>query len=186
MTSNDSDSISLWQMRTQAKAFLGYLPSLKELSFLLGQCQLSEKDQYTLAETAQFLATCQHYGAMDEELKSERFSHAFNIQLQNSAYQQSQKLGAEISQTMAMIDRQLSEMIPGLLQGQIDQLLATPGLLEEIIREAAKVFISAEKAGQSEAIQYQQWMDNKESILRLIYQRLKLKQGWCHPQRLHQ
>ena len=186
MTSSDGDNLSLWQMREQAKVYIGHLPSLKELSLLLEQCQLLEKDHYSLAETAQFLATCQHYAAVGDELKSESSSHEFNIQLQNRAYQQSQKLGTEISQTMAVIDRHLSEMIPVLLQEQINQLLATPGLLDEIIREAAKVFINAEKAGQSEAIQYQQWMDNKESILRLIYQRLKLKQGWCHPQRLHQ
>jgi hypothetical protein len=80
-----------------------------------------------------------------------------------------------------MRDRQIAEMMPEMLEQQLNELLATPGLLEEIFREGARHILAFEKAGYSESSQYQAWLDDQDKILRRIYRQLKLKEGWCCP-----
>ena len=180
----NGNGISLWELMQQAQQRLGKSLSFPEISVLLQISQLAHQDYYSINESDQFLSICQQYRDLDCNLDSLRAAQAatgMKTQLEAAAQKKSLRLGEQISGSMALLEHQLSEMMPSLLQSQLNQLLATPGLLEEMITEAAKHLLATETAGYSESSQYQSWLDGKERILRRIYRRLKVKSGWGSP-----
>ncbi len=186
MSGNNGRGIPLWDLVQQGgKEAGGQLP-LKQVGALLEVSQLEEKGSYNQAEALQFLETCRQLAALGgdlEALRAARAAAAVAETVASAAQKKLATLAQKLSQGAVQRDAQMSEMVPELMEEQLNELLGTPGLLEEIFREGAKHILAAEKAGSSELSQYQGWLDDQDQILRKIYRTLKLKDGWCYPRK---
>jgi hypothetical protein len=186
MSSINGSGIQRWDLLQAAEKQLGIQLPLQQVAVLLELSELPEKGSYSQAEAKPFLETCRQFAALGgdlEALKAARAAAAVAESLEEAAAKKFETLAVDLSLAAAMRDRQIAEMMPEMLEQQLNELLATPGLLEEIFREGARHILAYEKAGYSESSQYQAWMDGQDKILRKIYRQLKLKQGWCYPQK---
>ena len=184
MKGNNGSGLPRWDLLQAAEKQVGQPLPLQQLSALLELSELPEKGSYSQAEALQFLETCRQFAALGcdlEALKAARAAAAVAESVEEAAAKKCRHLAADLSLAAIMRDRQIAEMVPDILEQQVNELLATPGLLEEIFREGARHIIAYEKAGYSESSQYQAWLDDKDKILRKIYRQLKLKEGWCYP-----
>ena len=186
MKGNNGSGIPRWDLLQAAEKQVGFQLPLQQIGDLLELSQLAEKGSYSQAEALQFLETCRQLAVLGgdvEALKAAQAAAAMANLVEEAAGKKCRTLAGEVSLAAALMDRQIAEMVPHLLEQQVNELLATPGLLEEIFREGARHILAYEKAGYSELSQYQAWLDDQEKILRKIYRTLKLKEGWCCPRR---
>ncbi|MGH2414888.1 MAG: hypothetical protein ACRDEA_14595 [Microcystaceae cyanobacterium] len=176
VNNNGTSALKLWQLLGQAEQLVGKSISLSSAKEFFSACGLSEKAEYSHQEAQQFLSVCDQVLNQGMSLTQIRQART-DSQTQKVAQKKSMGLAEELAQAMDQMDEDIHQQFPLIVQQKMEELLAEPGLLEEILAEARTRILKAEADGISLDEDYCAWLNDREKILAQIRHRLSKKRN---------